>query len=198
MSLLDDKAVIILSGFPATGKTTYRNFLVNTFFKKGKIFCFSLDDEIEKKAKEMNKTYNDVFSFVVKGASTNIEKKLKETINEYDTFIFDQTNLTSKKFGKIKSYFDGCDNVSFVTLFFAPPANDHEFDVYINRLKSRKGKDINVKTISDMAGFYDEDIINQNGVSFLTNYNCDDTVKSISKNEYEKAINYFLKKIKEY
>lgn len=96
-------------GLPGSGKSTFYNKINKKYIESGtNLYCISSDKYIEDKAKELGKTYNEVFDSCIGEATYKFNKKLDSLIfNNQDIYI-DRTNITSayrkKIIDKLKSY----------------------------------------------------------------------------------------------
>lgn len=85
---------IMMVGIPCSGKSTYvRNEYSNWV-------VLSTDDYIEEKAKEVGKTYGDVFKLYIKEAEQNLNRQLRAAIENNENIVWDQTNGTVKSRAK--------------------------------------------------------------------------------------------------
>lgn len=84
----------ILVGLPGSGKSTWMRNLMSS---DEEYVVVSSDDEIEKYAKSKGLTYSDVFDEYVKTATSLMNHKFKEAIQNNMNIIWDQTNMNSKK-----------------------------------------------------------------------------------------------------
>lgn len=91
----------IMVGMPYSGKST----LVDKFrLMDPYAFVYSTDRYIESKSKELGSTYNDIFADTIKEATAFCDYSLDDTlVNTSQNIIWDQTNLSRKKRGKIVS-----------------------------------------------------------------------------------------------
>jgi len=105
MSILE---CIMLCGIPTSGKSTYVNKLREYEYWKDAV-VLSTDDYIEKEAKRMGLTYNQVFDDVIDNATRELELQLNMAMDKGKDIIYDQTNLSKKtrrkKLLKLPSYY---------------------------------------------------------------------------------------------
>lgn len=102
------KQIIMMVGLPGTGKSTivanireYYKFLTDDYV------VLSTDDEIEKMAKELGKTYSESFNDLIKIATKTMNQKKQIALTSGVDVVWDQTNLTSKsRCSKIKDFLD--------------------------------------------------------------------------------------------
>lgn len=85
---------IIMIGFPACGKTTFRENIRNKI-KDFEIISF--DDILEEIALKNKISYNETFLKYVEEANNILKMKINGVIKNKRNVIFDQTNLTKKK-----------------------------------------------------------------------------------------------------
>lgn len=98
--------LIMLSGLPTSGKSTFVSKLLNDPAYKNSV-VLSTDSYIEQVAQRLNKTYNEVFDDTIDEATRQLELTLIEAKDRGKSLIWDQTNLTpkirKKKLSKIPS-----------------------------------------------------------------------------------------------
>ena len=129
--------VLFLVGLPASGKTTYRNKLLeNNTFK-----IISSDDYIIEEAGKLGKTYNDCFSDFINKAT----KKVNDQLNSLDgsDYLIDMTNISAaarrKKIKLIPDYY------TLVSVFVDAPLTS-----ILERNKRRTGQVIPENVIMSM------------------------------------------------
>lgn len=66
---------LILCGIPCSGKSTYVQKLRTLKYWENSV-VLSTDNYIEQRARELNKTYNDIFKETIKEATHNLQKEL--------------------------------------------------------------------------------------------------------------------------
>jgi Predicted kinase len=97
----------MLCGIPTSGKSTYVEKLKKLDHWKDAV-VLSTDSYIEKEAKRMGLTYNQVFDDVIGDATRELELQLNMAKDKGKNIIYDQTNLTiktrRKKLLKIPSF----------------------------------------------------------------------------------------------
>jgi predicted kinase len=100
--------LVMLSGIPTSGKSTYVKRLLKIPYWSNAV-VLSTDDYIEKEAQRLNLTYNEIFDDVISDATRELELQLNMAKDKGKDIIFDQTNLTvktrKKKLAKIPSYY---------------------------------------------------------------------------------------------
>lgn len=89
------KQFIMMIGMPCSGKSTFISQFVHSLGLQ-KFVVLSTDDIIEARAKELNKTYNEIWSDEIKSATVEMNNQLKQAIMDGKDIIWDQTNLTQK------------------------------------------------------------------------------------------------------
>jgi predicted kinase len=123
--------VYILVGVPASGKTTW---LMNQSWIVGMEYV-STDFYVEKFAKRLGKTYNEVFDDVMPRAVRLMARAVNRARAAGRDIIWDQTNTTvksrAKKFRMLPDY------QHIAVVFDTPEPNEHA-----RRLASRPGKSI--------------------------------------------------------
>jgi predicted kinase len=133
--------VYFLIGAPAVGKSTW---VANQPFDWNKTVIASTDNYIERHAKSINKSYNDVFSDTIKPATKHLNSTVQDAIKNGLDIIWDQTNMTA---GARKNKLNMIPNTyEKIALVFLPP----EVEEHIKRLNSRPGKNIPQHVIDSM------------------------------------------------
>ncbi|MEK6886648.1 MAG: ATP-binding protein [Nanoarchaeota archaeon] len=93
---MSDKAAklqfIMLIGLPGSGKSTY----VGKYPKHDNTVVLSTDGYIEEKAKELGKTYNEIFRDYIDESTKIFNENIKFAVVERKHIIIDQTNLSEK------------------------------------------------------------------------------------------------------
>ena len=85
----------MLCGIPTSGKTTFLKTLLGQEKWKNAV-VLSTDNYLDMVARDLNKTYNEVFENHISEATDNMWEQLKFAIFEGKNIINDQTNLTRK------------------------------------------------------------------------------------------------------
>jgi predicted ABC-type ATPase len=135
-------------GLPAMGKST-RVRDMSTIDPD--VFVYSTDNILERIAKFLGKTYDEVFEKHIKSATAEADIDLAYAIKERQDIIWDQTNLGVKKRAKIinrmrqAGYQVRCE-------YIVPPASDYSGDKedWAQRLANRPGKTIPQHILSNM------------------------------------------------
>jgi predicted kinase len=135
-------------GLPAMGKST-RVRDMSTIDPD--VFVYSTDNILERIAKFLGKTYDEVFEKHIKSATAEADIDLAYAIKERQDIIWDQTNLGVKKRAKIinrmrqAGYQVRCECI-------VPPASDYSGDKedWAQRLANRPGKTIPQHILSNM------------------------------------------------
>lgn len=100
--------LVMLVGIPTSGKSTYVEKLKKLDYWKDAV-VLSTDSYIEKEAKRMGLTYNQVFDDVIDNATRELELQLTMAKDKGKNLIYDQTNLTiksrRKKLSKLPSFY---------------------------------------------------------------------------------------------
>ncbi len=129
----------MLIGVPCVGKTTW---VENSHFEKDVIYVSS-DFYIEKFAKRLGKTYNDVFELVIKRAIRLMNRTAQRTIRNGKSVVWDQTSITKKSRKPKIALFD--DYYKVAVMFQTPDDNTLQ-----QRLANRKGKSIPAHVMTQM------------------------------------------------
>jgi predicted kinase len=146
--ILDDDVgnrpvIYVMVGIPGCGKSTFIDKILNA---ANDYVVLSSDNIIENKAKEIGKTYTEVFKTEVKAANKLVRVQFSDAIQSLKNIIWDQTNLTVDKRKEIlsklpKDYYK-------VAVFVGTP-----FDVCLERVAARAkatGKNIPDFVMRDM------------------------------------------------
>jgi predicted kinase len=102
--------LIMLSGVPTSGKSTFVKFLLSQRYWKDKNpVVLSTDNYIEKVAQEHNTTYNEIFEDCISEATRQLELEFNMAKDKDRNIIWDQTNLSrktrKKKLSKLPSHY---------------------------------------------------------------------------------------------
>ena len=142
----------VLVGLPASGKSTYMNFIDDPEFGDT-VFVYSTDNILERTAKQLGKTYNDVFENHISSAQAEADIWLAESIKSGKDVVFDQTNLGAKKrrgiVNKMKSA-----GYRVEAIVFRAPESETEIIDWNFRLHNRKGKTIPEHILQSMMKSY--------------------------------------------
>jgi len=161
MSVLPVLTMMI--GLPASGKST----LYNRYYADE--FCYSTDNELELIAKSQGKTYSDVFQDSFKDALASANKKLEVATAAGDNVVWDQTNVARGKRETVLKFHMFMDYMKF-GLCFLPPSNKEEFEILMDRVNSRVGKNIPRSVVVNMLSNYQMPVI-QEGFDDIIFYN---------------------------
>jgi predicted kinase len=100
--------LVMLCGIPTSGKSTYVNKLKKLDYWKDAV-VLSTDNYIEKYAKRVGQTYNEVFDDVIPDATRELEMEFNWSKSKSRNIIWDQTNLSvktrKKKLSKLPSIY---------------------------------------------------------------------------------------------
>lgn len=140
--------IIVLIGLPGSGKSTWRDKMLNQ--SHADYIVISSDDEIEQLAKADGTDYSSGFKKYIGKATAISKQKFKKAVNNNKNIIWDQTNLTPKKRKSIISQVP--DHYKKIAVAFE--VTQDELD---NRLKQREqdtGKHIPPDVMKNMANSY--------------------------------------------
>ena len=137
----------ILIGLPGVGKSTWVKNHLDSFQNEVYIrpIIASSDDYIENFAKINCKTYNEVFSSVIKDAQHECEREAAYGASKGLDVIWDQTNLSKKTRKKRLDMFSSTYE-KIAVLVSCSDVNEWE-----RRLDSRPGKNIPRNILDSMA-----------------------------------------------
>jgi predicted kinase len=100
--------LVMLCGIPTSGKSTYVEKLKKLDYWKDAV-VLSTDNYIEKYAKSVGQTYNEVFDDVIPDATRELELEFNMAKDKGRNIIWDQTNLSiktrKKKLSKLPSHY---------------------------------------------------------------------------------------------
>lgn len=126
----------IMTGLPATGKSTLRDELVTPA-----TWTISTDDYIETIAEEQGLTYSEVFQSVIKEATQFEMKRFEQAMDLGIPLVWDQTNLGREKrmkaVRKLKDH-----DFEVVSAYIEQPTKLRDLLEWRRRLQSRPGKTI--------------------------------------------------------
>jgi predicted kinase len=137
---IDQPTVGVFVGMPASGKSTARGRGPNHH-------QYSTDDIVEQFAADTGVNYDDVWQDYIKQATVEADVAVGAAIKEKKSVIWDQTNLTAKKRGKILAKFD---NYYKTCICILPPHTQLQKSELQRRLDSRVGKQIPKFVIASM------------------------------------------------
>lgn len=138
-------SLYMLVGVPGCGKSTWLNHQFEQgFFHKDTHVVISTDDIIERYARLMNQTYDEVFKDTIDWATKEAHKNLALAIQEGKHVVWDQTNTTIKtRAKKLRMVPEGYSK--FAVWFDTPETAELS-----RRLKNRPGKTIPGHIVSNM------------------------------------------------
>lgn len=128
------KTCYVMVGLPGVGKSTIVHDMIDM---DPDAFVYSTDNYIDQYAKDNNTTYNEVFSDVIKTATTQMDSYLNIAIYHGQNIIWDQTNLSERKRKKIVDLVKK--HGYYVVCLYIKMNDTIEWH---NRLNSRPGKTI--------------------------------------------------------
>lgn len=155
---LVNKICIILIGYPASGKTTFRNELLTYHTAKAQEAYpawtgLSSDDYIQKIADLRKQTYAETFAGTIKKAEEVVMAQLKFAVDyKDDVIIFDRTNLTKRSRAKVIDLIIDRSHDSYLFAAFDFSCKVVDWD---KRLKSRPGKEIPEIVLTRMQNTYE-------------------------------------------
>jgi len=136
----------MLVGLPASGKSTW----VEKQKFDSTVAIVSTDKHIDNYAKNLNKTYNEVFAEYYNIAKNLMDAEIASAVNDQKHIVWDQTNINkASRALKLKQIPDNYLKIAIV--FDLPQEKEHN-----RRLKSRKGKIISQRVISQMKDGYEK------------------------------------------
>ena len=132
----------MLIGVPGSGKSTW---IKAQNFDMARTLIASTDNQIETLAAAAGKTYNDVFSELIKSATAAMNHQVREAIQVGADIVWDQTNVSVRsRQPKLALIPAGYKKVAVVF----PTPDKTELD---RRLASRPGKTIPGHVVQSMA-----------------------------------------------
>jgi tRNA uridine 5-carbamoylmethylation protein Kti12 len=176
----------VMVGLPGLGKSTLVEDQRKVYERIDMdVFVYSTDNILERIAKFLGKTYDDVFEKHIKSATAEADIDLAEAIKNRQDIIFDQTNLGVSKRRKIinrmkqAGYQVRCECI-------VPPESDYDGDKedWAQRLANRPGKTIPQHVLSNMIESFVEPTIDE-GFDMITFYNMDGALLGINYGEKE-------------
>lgn len=131
--------IVLLVGFPGSGKSTYLKENENRF--KDYVIASS-DKIIEDEAEKKNKSYDELFEQMIGEADSQFKELLQTSLSEGKNIVIDRTNLTKKSRSKMLSNVPL--NYKKTVIYF-----DVDNDIIDERLEERSKKE--KKTIRFMV-----------------------------------------------
>jgi predicted kinase len=136
----------VLVGVPGSGKTTW---ISNQRWDMNKTVFVSTDDHVEKHAKKIGKTYNEVFKDYMPTAIKLMAKDVVDAREAGKDIVWDQTSTTVKsrarKFKMLPNY------QAIAVVFKTPSPTELE-----KRLAGRPGKNIPWAVMNTMINGWEE------------------------------------------
>lgn len=124
----------MLCGIPTSGKSTYVEKLKKLDYWKDAV-VLSTDNYIEKYAKRVGQTYNEVFDDVIPDAIRELEMEFNWSKSKGRNIIWDQTNLSvksrKKKLSKLPSSYSRNAIYFEISLEEALERNEHREGKFI-------------------------------------------------------------------
>lgn len=147
--------LFLLVGLPAAGKSTFREDLITAGESKTGYAVISTDDYIEEVAKNLNLTYDAIWSEKYPDADKAMGQYFDFAIERGMDMIIDRCNISKKSRARwVKGTPDFYHRVAVI--FETPPKEIHDL-----RLTSRPGKAIPEKAITDMKDRYEKPTIDE-------------------------------------
>jgi predicted kinase len=107
--------IVLLCGCPASGKSTWLRNALKDCSKLKDYKILSTDDWLENKARELNKSYIEIFNEYINEAVKDFAKDLYAFIENGENLIIDQTNIdVYSRFKKLKL----CKNYNKIAVYF--------------------------------------------------------------------------------
>jgi predicted kinase len=148
----------VLVGLPASGKSTYLNFVDDLEFGDT-VFVYSTDRYIEQASKLNGWSYNEGFNEFIRPATKQMDEQLKLALRQGVDIFWDQTNMGAKKRAKILSQVP--DHYGRACVCFVPPRDASEWTELNHRLANRPGKTIPQHIIESMLDSYVQPTISE-------------------------------------
>ncbi len=169
----------VMVGLPGLGKST----IVKGMYKDADTFVYSTDDILERIAKFLGKTYDEVFEKHIKSATTEADIDLAYAIKEQKDIIWDQTNLGVGKRRKIINRMKQAGYQIRCSCIVPPePGHFDDLKAWKRRLSNRSGKTIPPNIITSMYESYVEPTIDE-GFDMITFYNMHGALLGIDYSE---------------
>jgi tRNA uridine 5-carbamoylmethylation protein Kti12 len=139
---------LFLVGMPGAGKSTFRELC------RGYLVASS-DDFIEAQAKELGKTYNDVFQTFIEPATKHFNHMVSHAVSLKLPLIVDRTNLTVSSRAKVLAKIP----VAWkkVAIVFSPIDREE----WVRRLANRPGKVIPQDVLDRMEKSFEEPTVSE-------------------------------------
>lgn len=147
--------VFMLVGLPGTGKSTYcEKNLEPALQLRGDFFYYSTDFYLDELAKRLGETYDNVFQANINIATIEMNRGVREAIQNQQDVIWDQTNMTVKARSRKLAEFP--EIYRKIAIVFEVPDN-----VLQHRLANRPGKTIPAHVIKSMQDSYQPPTIDE-------------------------------------
>ena len=141
--MTDNPVYIMLVGVPAAGKSTFREYAFSYGYT-----IFSTDYQLEQIAKQLNKTYNEVFTDYYVESNNLAEETLDIALDRGYDIVDDHNNLTvatrRRRLRFIPSHY------TKIAMVLNPPPMDE----YRRRINNRPGKVIPEPVIQHMLAAF--------------------------------------------
>lgn len=112
---INTPTIVLLCGGPASGKSTWVRRALESPSISEKYKVLSTDDWLEKKAKEINKSYVEIFDDYIRDALEYFIENLYSSTKNKDNLIIDQTNIDRiSRLKKIRL----CDEYNKIGVYF--------------------------------------------------------------------------------
>lgn len=137
------------TGLPGSGKS----FLTEKIVKENpNVVVLSIDNILERYAKQENKSYRDIWSTYIKVAEKEFNDTLDDAIKNKKDIIWDQTNLTSEsRAKKLPKLLENGYSVDAIAI-------ELSYDEWMKRISQREsngGKTMPKTVLEDMAKSYE-------------------------------------------
>jgi len=140
--------IVVLVGLPGSGKSTWTQKKIAS--SEHNYVIVSSDDEIERLAAKDGLNYTQGFDKYVGQATAIMKQKFREAVNNNESIIWDQTNMTPKKRRGILQQIPS--NYKKVAVVFE--IDDEELNRRLDNRSKTTGKTIPPHVIKSMAQSY--------------------------------------------
>lgn len=137
--------MMMMVGVPYSGKST---FIANQFFSDD-VVVLGIDKYIMRVSEQLGVPYDELINEHYQDAEKSMYRELNAAIQNNQSVVWDQTNLTkrvrAKKLAKIPNHYNK------ICVFFNPPSNE----ILKSRYETRTSHKVPLYVVEGMAGSFE-------------------------------------------